>query len=198
MLGCIQPMSSPMMKRMLGFCCCCAAAGALAAIAATNDASRPRQNFLVTLMASFLIFCCPNWAGSRRPLTIAATFRRDDVEHPALRLEAQRGHASLVGVGTLHVLAFSTRKLTVSLVDAPVYRRIPCSVLLGCLLGRCLRGESGSGESQCRKEKLICVAHGLFPQCRLPRWASSRRPLTIQRRTPVTRLYCRPRSPTGH
>ncbi len=67
MLGCIQPMSSPMMKRMLGFCCCCAAAGALAAITATNDTSRPRQNFLVRLMASFLIFGCPNWAGSRRP-----------------------------------------------------------------------------------------------------------------------------------
>jgi hypothetical protein len=30
MLGCIQPMSSPMMKRMLGFCAgCCAAAGVL-------------------------------------------------------------------------------------------------------------------------------------------------------------------------
>src|SRR3954453_17129922 len=34
MLGCIQPISSPMMKRMLGFCCCCcccccAAAGVL-------------------------------------------------------------------------------------------------------------------------------------------------------------------------
>src|SRR6185503_155249 len=26
MLGCIQPMSSPMMKRMLGFDCCCACA----------------------------------------------------------------------------------------------------------------------------------------------------------------------------
>src|SRR5262249_47996351 len=26
-LGCIQPMSSPMMKRMLGFCGCCASAG---------------------------------------------------------------------------------------------------------------------------------------------------------------------------
>jgi hypothetical protein len=24
MLGCIQPMSSPIMKTMLGFCCCCA------------------------------------------------------------------------------------------------------------------------------------------------------------------------------
>jgi hypothetical protein len=115
-------------------------------------------------MASFLIFGCPNWAGSRRPLTIAPTFRRDDVEHPALRLEAQRGHASLVGVGTLHVLAFSTRKLTVSLVDAPMYRRIPCSTLLGRLLGRCLRGESGCEKSQCEcKEKIICVPHGISP-----------------------------------
>src|SRR4029450_7245018 len=184
MLGCIQPMSSPMMKRMLGFCCCCAAAGALPAITATNDASRPRQNFLVTLMASFLTLGCPNWAGSRRPLTIAATFRRDDdVEHPALRLEAQRGHASLVGVGTLHVLAFSTRKLTVSLVDAPVYRRIPCSVLLGCLLGRCLRGESGSGGCHCREGTLICVAHGLFPpvDCRDGRAAGARSPSSAER-----------------
>ncbi len=30
MLGCIQPMSSPMMKRMLGFAGACAAAGVLA------------------------------------------------------------------------------------------------------------------------------------------------------------------------
>ena len=30
MLGCIQPMSSPMMKRMLGFCAGCAVAGVLA------------------------------------------------------------------------------------------------------------------------------------------------------------------------
>ena len=30
MLGCIQPMSSPMMKRILGFCAgCCAVAGVL-------------------------------------------------------------------------------------------------------------------------------------------------------------------------
>src|SRR5215510_14442173 len=50
MLGCIQPMSSPMMNRMLGFCSCCAAAGALAAIAATSEASKPNQEFLVMLL----------------------------------------------------------------------------------------------------------------------------------------------------
>jgi len=93
-------------------------------------------------------------AGAR--FATAPTFRRDDVEDPALRLEAQGGHASLVGVGTLHVLGFSARKLTVSLVDAPVYRRIPSSTLLG----RCWRGEGGSGKSQCeRKEEII--PHGI-------------------------------------
>src|SRR5262245_56585414 len=54
MLGCIQPMSSPMMNRMLGFPwgCCCANAGALAAPTATN-ASRPSQAFLVMLNPRF-------------------------------------------------------------------------------------------------------------------------------------------------
>src|SRR5262245_1296776 len=53
MLGCIQPMSSPMMNRMLGFCSCCAAAGALAAIAATSEASKPNQEFLVMLLPHY-------------------------------------------------------------------------------------------------------------------------------------------------
>jgi hypothetical protein len=34
MLGCIQPMSSPMMKRMLDFCCCWAAADAQVGVTA--------------------------------------------------------------------------------------------------------------------------------------------------------------------
>src|SRR5215813_8559846 len=60
MLGCIQPISSPMMKRMFGFCCCsCAAAGTLAAVTATNDASKPIQNFLVILMARASSVRCP-------------------------------------------------------------------------------------------------------------------------------------------
>src|SRR5215831_11354566 len=49
MLGCIQPMSSPMMNKMLGFCCC-AAAGTLAITREANSASRPRQTFLVIPM----------------------------------------------------------------------------------------------------------------------------------------------------
>ena len=76
-------------------------------------------------------------------------------------MEARRRHAGLVGLRTWDVLIFPTRKLTVSLVDASVYRRVPCTLL--SLLGRCLRHERGSGNCQCQcKEKLICVAHGLF------------------------------------
>src|SRR6187399_62575 len=52
MLGCIQPMSSPMMKRMLGFCCC-AAAGILAADIAAIEANKPSQMYLAMLMGWF-------------------------------------------------------------------------------------------------------------------------------------------------
>src|SRR5262249_12009606 len=60
MRGCMMPMSSPMMKRMFGFCCCCcAAAGTLAAVTATNDAGKPIQNFPVILMARASTIRCP-------------------------------------------------------------------------------------------------------------------------------------------
>src|SRR5262249_61216011 len=78
MLGCIQPMSSPMMNRMLGFCgccgCCCAccccgwacrccgcacgccrccaAAGMLAAVTTAKEASAPSQMVLIMLFIS--------------------------------------------------------------------------------------------------------------------------------------------------
>src|SRR5262245_16149945 len=71
MLGCIQPISSPMMKRMFGFCCCsCAAAGTLAAVTATNDASKPLQNFLVILMARASTIRCPK--RGRQPSAVFA------------------------------------------------------------------------------------------------------------------------------
>ena len=54
MLGCIQPMSSPMMKRMLGFCCCCAAAGTLAAVTTANSASKPSHKFRDGLIVRLL------------------------------------------------------------------------------------------------------------------------------------------------
>ena len=41
MLGCMMPMSSPMMKRMLGFCAVCAAAGVLASPDAAINADAP-------------------------------------------------------------------------------------------------------------------------------------------------------------
>src|SRR5215467_13374174 len=49
MLGCIQPMSSPMKKRMLGLLCCwdccCAQAGMLANENVVNATSRPLETY---------------------------------------------------------------------------------------------------------------------------------------------------------
>src|SRR6516165_6074349 len=52
MRGCIQPMSSPMMKRILGFVGCCADACELAATTAAAPANRLSQNFRLTFMAT--------------------------------------------------------------------------------------------------------------------------------------------------
>src|SRR6516162_11121845 len=102
MLGCIQPMSSPMMNRMLGFRCCgCAAAGKLAAVRGTNDASSPRKNFLVTRMACFLNSGCLNRAGSRRPVTVTPNVRRDGMQ-PLLRRETRKPRA--MGGGFIHIV----------------------------------------------------------------------------------------------
>src|SRR4051794_15006262 len=54
MLGCMMPISSPMMKRMLGFCCCCAAAGRLAAATTANSASKPSHKFRDRLIVRLL------------------------------------------------------------------------------------------------------------------------------------------------
>src|SRR5271166_5136166 len=59
MRGCIQPMSSPIMKRMLGFCCCCAEAEVAKVVTATNSAIRPSKNVLV-IPRSFLRWCFLN------------------------------------------------------------------------------------------------------------------------------------------
>src|SRR5215471_18484977 len=57
MPGCMKPMSSPMMKRMLGFCCCCAAAGALVTIAEAIAASEPSQRFRMMLIDFSIAWC---------------------------------------------------------------------------------------------------------------------------------------------
>src|SRR4051812_19779299 len=55
MLGCIQPMSSPMMNRMLGFCSCCAVAGALTTVKAASDANKPSQIVRAALIVASLV-----------------------------------------------------------------------------------------------------------------------------------------------
>src|ERR1700741_2666081 len=49
MLGCIQPMSSPMMKRILGFCC------AEACVFAATTAAAPTSRLSQTLVLAFML-----------------------------------------------------------------------------------------------------------------------------------------------
>src|SRR5215831_16420163 len=72
MLGCIHPISSPMMKRMLGFCpcgcCCCwAEAGMLAIVVAAHATTRAPQIVLNMRMVAFLSVGCRNAGRSLRP-----------------------------------------------------------------------------------------------------------------------------------
>src|SRR4051812_15682225 len=75
MLGCIQPISSPMMKRMFGFRSW-AAAGALAAVMAASEARRPSEALLIVLM---LLSRCRLPERGRQPLPadVAARSRLD-------------------------------------------------------------------------------------------------------------------------
>src|SRR5712675_891519 len=67
MLGCIQPMSSPMMKRMLGFCVCCAAAGRLVAIAAASSVNKPSQQVLADILRFIILLLSWTHFGRRDP-----------------------------------------------------------------------------------------------------------------------------------
>src|SRR5215831_12553779 len=138
MLGCIQPMSSPMMKRMLGFaccCCCCAAAGRLTTILAATSAGRASHGFRITFMEDLLTF--------RLGIVLLRT-------RAALRLETGINHACLVHVRPLHILRLAPARLRVlpmRLCNAPTYRRIACFALLRGLRGR-LRAREHHGNER--------------------------------------------------
>src|SRR5271166_4059258 len=106
MLGCIQPMSSPMMKRMLGFaCCCCAAAGMLATVTATNNASRLSQIFLTMLMV-LLVLAARDEAGSLRPITIEPMRLVAHSSPGAILYRSSRGRGELDRGGSLAFMTF--------------------------------------------------------------------------------------------
>src|SRR5215470_10092288 len=67
MLGCIQPMSSPMMNKMFGFCCCCAVAGVPGTDTAAHNASRPSQAFLGFITNFLHCWLLRDGGGSHRP-----------------------------------------------------------------------------------------------------------------------------------
>src|SRR5262249_47437946 len=145
MLGCIQPMSSPMMKRILGFaCCCCCCGGCCCADAGTlavttaHGANTPSQQFLVMIIFASSVMAARDGPAAGARFTIAPAFQRDDVEQPALRLEARINHAGLVHVRPLHILRLAPvpRELPMCLCNAPTYRGIACFALLRGLRGR--------------------------------------------------------------
>src|SRR5215831_12685047 len=74
MLGCIQPMSSPMMKRMFGFRSW-AAAGALAAVMAASEARQPSQAPLVMLIVGTSLAAARDGPAALCPLAFAARVR---------------------------------------------------------------------------------------------------------------------------
>src|SRR5215475_9041491 len=148
MLGCIQPMSSPMMKMMLGFCCCCAAAGRFATIPAATNASRARHAFPMMFIRTLLTF---RLRGGRAIETIEEPRMGllDCRREQSLRLETRIDHAGLVHVRPLHILRLAPlpRELPMCLCDASTYRRIACLALLRSLRGR-LRAREHHGNER--------------------------------------------------
>src|SRR4051794_9635005 len=104
MLGCIQPISSPMMKRMLGFCCGCDWARAEPGAAeAAHNAAKPNQAERLVLMVALLQVSCRAAPGSgissagNRPGTAPPRGNRDAVS-VGLAEHAQ----PLFGTGPIH------------------------------------------------------------------------------------------------
>src|SRR5262245_19718596 len=118
MLGCIHPMSSPMMKRMLGFCPCWAEAGMLAIVVPTHATTRAPQIVLNMLMVGFPRCWPPKQGRSLRPI------------HPPT-VPPMRDHASGDTVGRL-----ADRKLVEALrpryaASADYVRGLRCRVAEG-------------------------------------------------------------------
>src|ERR1700752_3491079 len=96
MLGCIHPMSSPMMKRMLGFCpCAWAGAGRFAIVVAIHDATRALQIVLNKPMIAFLFSATEATGRGLRPAPPADRFClcRSEQEH----VSGSRSNASRRG-----------------------------------------------------------------------------------------------------
>src|SRR6516165_1136804 len=88
-------MSSPMMKRMLGFCCCCAAAGRIAAIPTATNASRASHRLLRTFIEDLLTFRLGTGRAIEQPHMESFYCRREQ----CLRLKTSGDHAGTLALG---------------------------------------------------------------------------------------------------
>src|SRR5262245_12665692 len=154
MLGCIQPMSSPMMKMMLGFCCCCAAAGRFATIPAATNASRARHAFPMMFIRTLLTF---RLRGGRTIETIEEPRMGllDCRREQSLRLETRIDHAGLVHVRPLP--AFSMMFIRTLPYFSPRGGRTKGT-----------DGEPRLGVVECRREASLPLGTPIYPAGLLP------------------------------
>src|SRR6516164_1436224 len=148
-------MSSPMMKRMLGFCCCCAAAGRFATIPTATNASRAGQSFRMNFIEDLLTFRLGRGRALEQPRVGLFYCRREQ----SLRLETRINHASLVRVRSLHILRLPSGDLLICLCDVSTYRRIACRGLLPSLRGRrrTLQHHATNAASRPRENLLVTL-----------------------------------------
>src|SRR5690349_7712312 len=107
MLGCIHPMSSPMMKTMLGFAAPCAEAVTLAIAVAVHNMTRAIQSFLNMLMVASFNVGCRSPGRSLRPAP------------PSDGLPSRTGQVSiLAGLGANGRMPFARGDLGRAIVDA--------------------------------------------------------------------------------
>src|SRR5262247_298984 len=86
MLGCIQPISSPMMNRMLGFCCWAVATPANSGMAARMATTVHIWSLAITALVFIHSFLsCPAWCRAfdiARPSSLQAGGRYPALLHP--------------------------------------------------------------------------------------------------------------------
>ena len=106
-------------------CAVCVAAWGLVSITATNAPSRPSENWLVILIGCFLTSGCPNWAGSRRPVTVTkfgATAwmqpLRRQTRKPSMRL-MDGGFIQIVRASSLRTAGSAHVSCTEDAISAP-------------------------------------------------------------------------------
>src|SRR5262245_43376440 len=144
MRGCIQPMSSPMMNKMLGCCCCGCCATADVTVRGINVRSKRRVPIDTCLRLSFIaLLFVVTW------ISKPVLFRRDEPESQVHKADQPRLQRDVVERWTSEesrweqFLRSNTLHLTIAPVACPLGHSVARSSTGSQRKGRRLR-ESGS------------------------------------------------------